>query len=362
MPPEGSISSSIHFTPGPGGVEDLSLDLVQPGTPIIDVRSPGEFQQDHIPGSVNVPLLRDHERAVVGTLYRTEGKDSASRWALENLSQRTEIFLNELRSEIGNSNLPVICCARGGDRSLNVVQFLNQNHISARRLTGGYRSYRKKVIDGLASIDINNLWVLDGLTGAGKTAVLEFIANRYPDRILDLESYAGHRSSILGDVGKSPTTQKQFESLLFDDIAKLDGAAPWVLIEGESRKVGNRQIPDPLWQLMQRAPRVELCRDRNSRAHLLVDEYRTDDGWDPVIERLEILRSYESLGSDGVDRVQHLLREGKPLDAAVILLEKHYDPRYLHGCKGKRYRFTIEQEQLSDAALQLLELLPAGSG
>jgi len=81
-----------------------------------------------------------------------------------------------------------------------------------------------------------------------------------------------------------------------------------------------------------------------------------------VIERLEILRSYDSLGSDGVDRVQALLREAKPLEAAIILLEKHYDPRYLHGSKGKSYRFTIDQEQVSDAALELLKMLPTSRG
>ena len=357
MPSDAPDPLMVHFHPDHNGVEEVDLDDLAAHCRIIDVRSPGEFEQDHIPGSSNVPLLGDAERAVVGTLYRVKGKESATQWALHKLQSRSDDFLAALRSQIGCEEQPVICCARGGDRSRNVVQFLNQQGVSAKRLTGGYRSYRKTVIGRLEQIQLDGLWVLDGLTGAGKTAVLQSLACKYPGRVLDLEEYAGHRSSILGDVGKLPKTQKQFESLLAAALDALDDNSPWILIEGESRKVGNRQIPKSLWDMMQTAPRIELVRDLDSRARLLVEEYRTEEGWGPVIERVEALRAYDPLGSEGVDAVQSLLRCEQPVDAAKILLQKHYDPRYLHGSEQRTYSFRISEISTDEAVHQLLQAL-----
>ena len=39
-------------------------------TEIIDVRSPSEFYHDHIPGSINLPVLDDNERVEVGNMYK----------------------------------------------------------------------------------------------------------------------------------------------------------------------------------------------------------------------------------------------------------------------------------------------------
>ncbi|MEE2890124.1 MAG: tRNA 2-selenouridine(34) synthase MnmH [Planctomycetota bacterium] len=345
------------FQPGQQPIGDIDLAQLGSHCQVIDVRSPIEFEQDHLPGARNIPLLEDRERAVVGTLYRTEGKDSANDWALQAVQSRSGEFLQALLDNIDRQQEPVICCARGGDRSGNVVQFLNHHDISARRLTGGYRSYRKQVMERLDQIDIPQLWILDGLTGAGKTRVLHEISTEFPGRVLDLEAYAGHRSSILGDVGMTPTRQKTFESLLVGAIGRLEVDAPWVLIEGESRKVGDRQIPDKLWQQMQVSPRIELVQDIETRARLLVEEYRTETNWDPLIVRLESLRGYDPLGSKGVDEVQTLLRNDQPMEAAIILLERHYDPRYLHGSEQKDFRFSIEEPSLEVACQQIVAKL-----
>lgn len=357
MPEEGRNTGDIEFLPDQGAVEEIAFDQIDEKSTIIDVRSPGEFHEDHIPGSLNVPLLDDQERGIVGAMYRKDGKDTATQWALRKLLQRAAGFLEDLQEAMGSDSSPIICCSRGGDRSRNVTQFLTRNEIQARRLAGGYRSYRKNVIHGLSEIDIDRFWILDGLTGSGKTAVLQKIASQHPDRVLDLESYAEHRSSVLGDVGKSPSSQKKFESLLHAQIKSMTDSAPWILIEGESRKVGNRHIPEALWKKMATAPRIELIRDRQSRARLLVDEYTTSEGWQPVIDRVEGLRSYTSLGDAGVDEVQALLREDKPVEAAMILLEKHYDPRYLHGSNPGRFRMQIEQCSVDEAAQQLVSYL-----
>jgi len=241
------------------------------------------------------------------------------------------------------------------------VQFLNERGFVAKQLVGGYRSYREGIRRQLEEFTIPPLWVLDGYTGVGKTRVLQSIQEIHPGRVLDLEQYAEHRSSILGDVGKTPSTQKKFESRLAAAICSLEVDAPWVLIEGESRKVGDRQIPTRLWDAMQVAPRIEMIASIDRRASLLVDEYATDDGWEPVLERLEVLRGYDRIGSEGVDHVQGLIRRGDPHLAAVFLLEHHYDPRYQHGGEHKMFRFKVENLQTEQVSRELIERLTSSS-
>jgi len=327
---------------------------------IIDVRSPAEFTEDHIPGARNVPLLDDEERKVTGTLYRVEGRESATRWALQRLNQRLHAFRKQLISQIPENSEPIICCARGGDRSAHVVQFLIQSGHPAKKLHGGYRTFRKSVLRQLERFDLAQLWILDGNTGVGKTDVLRQVAVRFPDRVIDLELYAGHRSSILGDLGLVPTSQKQFESMLATALTRVDGGAPWLLIEGESRKVGNRQIPAALWQRMGVAPRIELIASMERRVRWLVDEYDTGDGWDLLHERVDRLRSYSQLGDDRVDHVQRCLEQGDPESAARCLLEFHYDPRYQHGDE-KTFQIRLENHGASIACDELVNQLDSSA-
>ena len=50
----------------------------------LDVRSPKEYEDAHIPGAVNLPLLDDEERAVVGTLYDQGDIEEAKRQGVKN--------------------------------------------------------------------------------------------------------------------------------------------------------------------------------------------------------------------------------------------------------------------------------------
>lgn len=356
MPPK---SSDIHhdgFRPTENPVPEVLYSALACGDRVIDVRSPGEFAEDHIPGARNVPLLDDEERKVTGTLYRVEGADSATQWALQRLNLRLQAFLSDLMSHISADSVPIICCARGGDRSAHVVQFLIQSGLAAKQLIGGYRSYRKDVCQQLEQCDLKQLWILDGYTGVGKTDVLRQIALQQPDRIIDLEGHAGHRSSILGDLGLKPTSQKRFESLLAAALTKLDRQARWILIEGESRKVGNRQIPAALWQRMAKAPRIELFASMELRVRWLVDEYDTGDDWRQLHQRVDRLRSYRQLGDERVDHLQKCLELGDPESAARSLLEHHYDPRYQHGPQ-KNFQIRLENLDACRAAVALVEQL-----
>jgi len=356
LPPQSANIDNDEFCPSGSPVPEIQFSEVSPAVRIIDVRSPAEFTEDHIPGARNVPLLDDEERKVTGTLYRVEGRESATRWALQRLNQRLHAFRKQLISQIPENSEPIICCARGGDRSAHVVQFLIQSGHPAKKLHGGYRTFRKSVLRQLERFDLAQLWILDGNTGVGKTDVLRQVAVRFPDRVIDLELYAGHRSSILGDLGLVPTSQKQFESMLATALTRVDGGAPWLLIEGESRKVGNRQIPAALWQRMGVAPRIELIASMERRVRWLVDEYDTGDGWDLLHERVDRLRSYSQLGDDRVDHVQRCLEQGDPESAARCLLEFHYDPRYQHGDE-KTFQIRLENHGASIACDELVNQL-----
>ena len=354
MPSRPQEAGPIEFRPTGEPVPSVCLSEVDDAASIIDVRSPGEFEIDHIPLSNSVPLLDDEERRRAGTIYRNEGQDTAQQWAVQRLSSRLENFFSALKQQVGDRSHPVICCARGGDRSAHVVEFLIGRGIQAKQLVGGYRTFRQGVRERLERCAISNLFVLDGYTGVGKTRLLQSIESKHPGRVIDLEKYAGHRSSVLGDIGLKPTSQKQFESQLSAALGCLDREAPWILIEGESRKVGNREIPEALWSVMQQAPRIELVAGLEQRARMLVDEYSTDAGWQPVIDRLETLRGYDLLGTDGVDRVQDLLRDDQAMEAASYLLQHHYDPRYLHGGQQKQFLFAIENLETEVAAQELV--------
>lgn len=335
LPPEAEI----------GAEEAIALGAV-----IADVRAPEEFAEDHIPGARNVPLFGDRERAVVGTLFRHRGAEQAREWGESRVRARLEPFIGALRAalelpgERGDAERPrrarVICCARGGERSAAVTALLRDLGDPVRRLRGGYRSYREQVRARLGRLEVHGPVLLDGWTGCGKTAVLRRVARLHPRRVLDLEALAGHRSSLLGGIGLVPASQKRFESALVAAVDRLEG--PWTLIEAESRRVGDREIPASLFRAMRAAPRIELDATTEERiAHLRADYLGEDEeGADPaarlaeVADRLGALAAYEPIGPAGVGRLRGLLAAGRIDEAVRILLELHYDPRYRHGNRG----------------------------
>ena len=209
----GFENPDLGFTPGSDPVPGVPYTDIEPNDVVIDVRSPSEYEVDHLPEAINVPLLDDMERSRVGILYRTEGPLSASNWALSQLRSRFKWFLEQLLSKTPPQSRLLICCARGGDRSRHVVQFLIENGRSSYQVVGGYWAYRVWVRKKLDETNYPNLWVLDGLTGTGKTRLLHAISKTRPGSVIDLEAYAQHRSSILGDVGLNPCSQKSFDRM-----------------------------------------------------------------------------------------------------------------------------------------------------
>ena len=277
----------------------------------VDLRSPAEFQRDHVPSAVNVPLFDDEQRAIVGTLYKKESPQSAFEAGMAFVERRLPKLLEELIGrevdsgewiprfrELGAQLHPdadllelehgapfettsatpglVLYCWRGGMRSRSVCALLQALGIQVMLLDGGYKRYRTWVREQLESLDLPPISVLRGPTGVGKTAILAQLEERQRNTTLCLESLANHRSSVLGAVGKQPVSQPMFDSTLLERLTEL-GQRPF-FIEGESRKVGDVILPEKLWEAMETGSQVRLQAQTTTRVANLLEDYLATDG------------------------------------------------------------------------------------
>lgn len=237
-------------------------------TPIIDVRSPGEYEQAHIPGALNLPLFSNEERALVGTIYKQKGKVKAVTAGLEIVGPKLVAFTKFALSL--HSEDILIHCWRGGMRSASMAWLLETVGIKCNILTGGYKSYRTYVREQLEKP--YNIVLLGGFTGSGKTDLLQLLS-KAGRQVIDLEGIAHHKGSAFGAIGQSaqPTTE-MFENILHHELSNLDPALPtWV--EDESHNIGKDFIPEPFWLQMRQSPLVVIDATFEQRLDRLVRDY-----------------------------------------------------------------------------------------
>ena len=369
--------------------------LARPGTVTIDLRSPAEFEEDHLPGAVNVPLFDDVERALIGTLYVRSSPERAfdegrrmtrekiepftraiaahAGWEMPaiDLAERLELiagrgiaWLEDELEPVVVDRLPqdaVVCtCWRGGLRSKSVVAFLQELGLArALALEGGYRSYRSVVRAEVAAWRSPASFVLRGLTGVGKTLVLRELERLRAGWTIDLEGLAGHRSSILGMVGLRPVSQKRFESRLAARLAagfpggeNGETSGPCVL-EGESRKVGDVLLPESIWRAVDEGTALELSAPLARRVQVLLEDYLASPASrDELARQLPFIE--ERLGARRwKGELVRLLLEGREPELALVLLERYYDPLYRHSEKGRRYAARFDSSDPRDAAREI---------
>ncbi len=294
---------------------------------ILDVRSPGEFDEDHIPGAENLPVLDNAERAEVGTIYVQQSRFLARRIGAAHVARNIARHLETALTDRPASFRPLIYCWRGGQRSNAMATILSQVGWPVTLLTGGYKTYRRRVTARLydESQDLN-LILLDGHAGVAKTEILHRLAAEGV-QTLDLEGLAAHRGSLFGAIaGQAQPSQKLFESRLLQALDRLDPARP-IVVEAESSKIGDRMTPPLLWRAMQAAPRIEISASRETRASYLVSAYR-----DVIENPAEMEAAFARLptypGRKRLDDWRALAAEGAFEDLAVALMELHYDPAY----------------------------------
>ncbi|HSW81841.1 MAG TPA: tRNA 2-selenouridine(34) synthase MnmH, partial [Usitatibacter sp.] len=211
---------------------------------LLDARSPSEFAEDHLPGAINVPVLDDGERALVGTIYKQQSAFDAKRAGAPIVSRNIARHIETLFSQMPRTWKPLVYCWRGGGRSGSLAHVLRQVGWDAVRLEGGYKAFRKQVVADLEELPHRvRFRVVCGATGSGKSRLLEALASAGA-QVLDLEVMAAHRGSLLGELPDAPQpSQKSFETAIWTALSGFDPARA-VFVESESRKVGNLRVPE----------------------------------------------------------------------------------------------------------------------
>ncbi|MEM9013137.1 MAG: tRNA 2-selenouridine(34) synthase MnmH [Pseudomonadota bacterium] len=294
---------------------------------LIDVRSPAEFAEDHLPGARNLPVLSDAERAEVGTLYVQHSRFEARRRGAALLARNVAMHLEGPLADKPPAYRPLIYCWRGGQRSGGMATILGQIGWRVEVLEGGYRSYRRAVVAALYDGVLPHAFILlDGYTGCAKTALLDHLAARGV-QVLDLEGLAVHRGSLFGGFAeRDQPSQKAFDSRVMAALADLDPGRP-VVVEAESSRIGSVTIPPALWARLKPAPRVEVTAPLAARARYLTTAYAdicADTGrLLTVLDRLATLQPAERIAA-----WRELACAGEHEALAAGLMELHYDPAY----------------------------------
>lgn len=310
----------------------LSIDefLTAPG-PILDVRSPAEYEKGHIPGAISFPLFSNDERAQVGTCYKQSGREQAVELGLDLTGPKLGEMVRKAKAilmERGYANAPDktlrVHCWRGGMRSSSVASMLTICGFQTATLTGGYKSFRQWVRSTLAIA--KKIILLGGMTGTAKTDILHALAAQ-GEQVLDLEGYASHRGSSYGAVCLPPQpSTEHFENLIAAEWHSFDSQRP-IWVEAESRSVGSCRVPPELFEQMNAAFALEITRPVSERLALLADIYGQANR-DQLIEATGRIR--KRLGNERTQAAIDYIKEGDLVSAIAITLT-YYDRTYRYG-------------------------------
>lgn len=324
---------------------------------IIDARSPAEFALDHIPGSINCPVLDDEQRARVGTVYKQVSAFEAKRMGAAMVAANLAHHLRTVLADKPANWKPLVYCWRGGMRSGSMVTWLRLVGWDAQQLAGGYKSFRRHVIEQLRQlIPQLKLYVLCGATGSAKTRLLHALREQGA-QVLDLEGMACHKGSLLGSLpGVEQPSQKAFETQLWQAMQGLDMARP-VFIEGESAKIGRVAVPLELIERMRQAPVVEVQASAQARLEFLLRDYAyLGDDVPLLCERLAQLKELQ--GKEVVTRWQGWAQAGDLPSLFTELMALHYDPHYQRSQERNfrqwHQRRAVQAHSLSPEAVQAL--------
>jgi tRNA 2-selenouridine synthase len=322
---------------------------------IIDARSPREYEEDHIPGAVNLPVVDNAEFAEVGTLHRTDPHAAyqlGARYSLMNVARHIEQCVSKYpaRSRI------LVYCFRGGKRSRVWFDVLDTIGYRVEKLKGGWKAYRRWVNEEMAAFPAGFRYiVVTGPTGCGKTRLLGAL-HQEGAQVLDLEGIATHRGSIIGAVpGKKQPTQKMFDSLLLRQLMQFDPLKP-VWVESESKKIGQVQLPDALLGAMRKGLTIAIDAPMVQRVQLLREDYAHFE-YDPksLIDRLAFLRPL--IGGEEFSAWEELAGRGEVPELFERLMRNHYDPTYRRSIL-RNYPAIDESPKIQLEDLSAAGLLP----
>lgn len=318
--------------------------------PVIDVRTPAEYAAGHIPGAFNIPLFTNDERAEIGTLYKQAGKQEALLRGLDIVGPKMSGFIKQAE-QIAPAKKVLIHCWRGGMRSASMAWLLTFAGFETALLEKGYKAYRNAVLESFSLT--YNLCILGGMTGSGKTGILQEL-KKQGEQVIDLEELAQHQGSAFGSMGTLiQPAQEQFENDLATQLNMLNKEQK-IWLEDESITIGKLVIPGALWKQMRTAFVVKINVPKEMRISNLVRDYGrlNKEFLASCIHRIT-----KKLGGQHAKAALDALERDDYAEVASITLT-YYDKTYLTGQSGRNQENIFEITLGStDPAANAYELL-----
>lgn len=345
-------------------VEDTAFQsLIQDNRVLIDVRSESEYQESHFPSSINIPILSDEERRMVGKTYKEKGQAEAIRLGTELVSgsKKKDRVSNWIKTIQEHPNA-ILTCFRGGLRSQYAQDWCQEAGFRCLRLRSGTKGLRRYLLESLASLSAQTKFVvLSGPTGSGKTKLLQRLSTKLA--VLDLESEAEHRGSVFGDTKVKQPAQATFENrLAYKLIQHQQKLGKSVLVEDESKMIGLCALPNELFNKIRQAPIILVEEPLEARVRNIYEEYilKTDLTKQDMQEGLKVFESYEKavnrisrkLGGLRTSEVLSCLQNCKKMFEAnrsleensvwiAKLLEWYYDPAYAKDLEQRKHQVIL---------------------
>ncbi|AGX04287.1 MULTISPECIES: tRNA 2-selenouridine(34) synthase MnmH [Bacillaceae] len=318
---------------------------------LVDVRSPSEYKDSTIPGSINIPLFNDEERAEIGTIYKQVSVEAAKERGLEIVSAKLPDFIREFNAVEGDK---AVFCWRGGMRSRTSATLLDLMGIRTYRLEGGVRAHRRWVVETLEGLKLKpKAFVLNGYTGSGKTAILEKLAEK-DYSVIDLEGLARHRGSIFGHIGLEPSNQKMFDSRLLRKVLEVQDS-PFVFFEAESKRVGKVVLPESIIEKKEQGIQLFIEMPMEERVRHILEDYKPWDHPEACFNAFSHIKN--RIHTPIAAEIEQNLIDEEYGSAVALLLKYYYDPRYTHTAKmyPEDRIVTIQAANIEDAAQKIEE-------
>lgn len=327
------------------------------GAVFIDLRSPAEYKKGSIPGSLNIPLFDDQEREILGIIYQQDPHRARLK-GLTLASSRLPGIIKEIEEVGRRGGKPVLYCWRGGLRSKSLFTLLEILDIPAFRLEKGYKAYRRFILEQLRNYRLTKpVFVLNGLTGVGKTEVLRLLAKRGCPTV-DLEALACHRGSLFGHLGiREYRSQKDFDALLFNRLEELNDAS-YLLLEGEGKRIGNIYQPDFLFEAINSGKHILLTASLEKRVERLLQVYTPTSPEESQEVQEAIISLQKYLGKKTVGEMLSLLERNKFAELVSQLCTLYYDRLYPESKPGRTsFVLVVDASNISRAAEEIFNFI-----
>ncbi len=316
----------------------------------IDLRSEKEYQEDAIPGAINIPIFNNEERAKIGTTYKQIGVEEAKKLGLDIVGPKLSRIYSEIR-ELSKDKPIVLYCWRGGMRSKYMASMLDSMGLYVRRIIGGYKAYRRTVHDYLYREQLpHRAVVLCGLTGVSKTHILKRL-EKMGTPVLDLEELANHRGSVYGKIAMPPSpSQKKFETNIAEKLTQYE-QCNYFIAECESRRIGQLLVPPAVMNSLRNGYKILIYAKLSTRVNRIIHDYTNGPNYN--IDELQTATSKltKYLGTKKVEELNVMLAEQKFEEVFTYLLANYYDRLYKYPeGPDKDFDLCVDSEDLDLAA------------